>query len=167
MKEKSFKLIKLTQGKFAMVDPDLFDYLNQWNWIFSSTGYAQRHVIFPNKKIRRAVLMHNIILDNHSPSPTNFVDHINGIRLDNRRINLRICTQTQNAQNYPGWSNKKSSIYKGVFKRENGKFRVIIQANGQRYHIGQYNTEIEAAKVYNDNAILLHGEFANLNKIEA
>lgn len=88
------------------------------------------------------------------------VDHINGNTLDNRRHNLRICTQAQNLANRKKNSNWKYSKYKGVgWHRQNSSFT----ASCKRKKIGYFKNEIEAALAYDKCAKEFYGEFAKLN----
>lgn len=88
------------------------------------------------------------------------VDHINGNKLDNRKSNLRICTDAENARN----SSKKSGNFKGVqWRSDKHKFRARIMDNGKEIFIGYFTNEIEAAKAYDTKAKELFGEFARLN----
>ena len=89
------------------------------------------------------------------------VDHINGVRDDNRLTNLRVCTRTQNAQNSRHLSSR--SKFKGVAV-EKGCYRARITAAGTRTHIGYFRTAEEAAAAYDAVATKLHGEFACTNK---
>ena len=91
------------------------------------------------------------------------VDHINQNGVDNRRINLRIATATQNRQNT---SKQKSNTsgYKGVMK-DKTKWRAMIRDNGRRIHLGMFDNKIDAAIAYNKAAIKYHKEFACLNTI--
>lgn len=91
------------------------------------------------------------------------VDHINGNRLDNRKINLRICSSSDNSKNRP----KNKGNYKGVYlDKLRNKWIAQITKNYKCYHIGSFEKEIEAALAYNEKAKELHGEFAYLNKIQ-
>lgn len=70
------------------------------------------------------------------------VDHINHNRADNRKKNLRVCTQKENMNNlYP---NCKGGKY--IFKVGN-KFRVQVPKNGKNKHLGMFSTLEEAQKV--------------------
>lgn len=92
------KLIKLTQGKFAIVDEENYDLLSQHNWhVRKSWGnyYAVRNVLFDDGR-RLPIDMHRIIMGAKSGQ---YVDHINQNSLDNRRCNLRICSNAENARN--------------------------------------------------------------------
>lgn len=96
------------------------------------------------------------------------VDHINGDRLDNRRDNLRECTQAGNLQNARArvmhGSLPVQSPFKGVSGAKGGKWRAYISAAGQRYiHLGTFDAPEEAARAYDAAAIEHFGEFARLN----
>ena len=86
------KYIPLTQGKFAIVDDDMYEYLNQWKWCLRKKSersfYAGRND-WENKK-NHIVTMQQLIMN---PPKGMVIDHINGNGLDNRRCNLRICTR--------------------------------------------------------------------------
>lgn len=93
------------------------------------------------------------------------VDHVNGDGLDNRRLNLRVCTHAQNMRNR---KHNKNGVghYKGVWRdrrRNNNRYRAEIYANGKRFALGWFDGEKLAAEAYDDAAIQLHGEFARLN----
>jgi hypothetical protein len=94
-----------------------------------------------------------------------FVDHINGDKTDNRRENLRLCTNAQNLRN--GKSRGGASKYKGVsFHKQNKNWVASIMVDGMAKHIGSFAREEDAARAYNDAAMMLHGDFARLNVIE-
>lgn len=92
------------------------------------------------------------------------VDHINGDGLDNRRTNLRKCTNAQNMYNMR--RGRGRSTYKGVawFTRDSC-WRAYICKNGKQIHLGYHNTEREAAIAYNVAARALFGEFTRPNVI--
>lgn len=103
--------------------------------------------------------LHRLIMDN----PVNVVDHINGNTLDNRRSNLRLCSQANNSANR-NKSYKNTSGYKGVSKARN-KWAAKITKDYKVYHIGNYTTPELAALAYNKRAVELFGQFAKLNVI--
>lgn len=157
------KTIPLTQGRVAIVDDADYEWLSQWRWCVrkrDSTYYAVRGVRI-NGKVR-AIHMHRVIVN---PPLDKQIDHINGDGLDNRRCNLRLCTQSQNNMNSRK-RNDCSSIYKGVtwHKREQ-KWHARIKMNGRLRHLGYFRDEDEAAKAYNQTATELFGSFARLNVI--
>lgn len=157
------KLLMLTQGLFALVDNNDYERLALHKWcIVRSHGvpYARRtDYAFGRRKPQR-VWMHKDIL--HA---CGVVDHVNGDTLDNRKENLRECTRTENARNQRGHTNKKSSQFKGVFRRLRHKhpWYAMISVNGKLQHIGVFGNELDAAKAYNEAALKFHGVFARVN----
>jgi hypothetical protein len=159
----TFKQIPLTQGKVALVDEADFDLVCQFKWRarFSyGRWYASRTVKHPDGK-RRDVQMHRFILGN----ATEHTDHINHDGLDNRRVNLRPCSRTQNAHNR--MTQKHTSSFKGVcFFKETGKWHASICINKKKVHLGYFLTEREAAAAYDGAAVAAFGQFARTNQQE-
>jgi len=106
--------------------------------------------------------LHRLIMD---ASIDEQVDHKNGDRNDNRKNNLRLCTNIQNAQNRKLLKNTISG-YKGVTWHNSSNMWVSrIGVNGQRKTLGYFRDKIDAAKAYNEAAIKYFGEFAKLNDL--
>jgi len=152
------KRIPLTQNKFAIVDDEDFDQVNQYKWYFNN-GYARRWYLDKKTKKEGYMTMHRLI--NNTPKGMD-TDHINHNGLDNRKENLRSATRNQNNQNY--LPQKHSSKYKGVYwNKKEKKFKAYIGLNGKAIHLGYFKTEIEGAKAYDRKAKEIYGEFAYLN----
>lgn len=91
--------------------------------------------------------------------PTNEIDHINGVKDDNRFSNLREATRGQNTRNSK--TRKDSSVgLKGV-SPDRGKFRARITLNGVRIYLGTFATKEEAFEAVRAARRELHKEFAN------
>jgi hypothetical protein len=94
------------------------------------------------------------------------VDHKNRNPKDNRKSNLRHCSQSLNQANAIKTLRKTTSQFKGVaFIKYYQKWRAYIKKDGRLYFIGNFSTEKEAALAYNKRAFELFGEFARLNNI--
>jgi hypothetical protein len=147
------KLIALTQEKSAIVDDEDYDFLNQWKWYahFETWAwYATR--VYKKKRI----YMHRVIMKATSKQ---YCDHVNGNGLDNRRINLRLCTSSQNAANSKK-SRNTTSQYKGVcWHKQIKRWVAYIQED----FLGSFKDEVEAAKEYDRVARQRFGEFAKTN----
>ena len=147
------RVIKLTQGKEALVDDEDYEFLNQWKWSLAN-GYAQRQV--GGRKNTKSVYMHCLIAGGKA-------DHIDENPLNNQRSNLRRCTVQQNAMNR-GPQENNTSGYKGVTwnKRDQG-WTAQLHVLGKRKFLGTYKDILEAAAAYDKAARELHGEFAYQN----
>ena len=89
-------IIELTQGKVALVDDSDYEYLSQFKWYSSSHGYAMRNGKMVNRVREKRISMHREILG--VTDPNIHVDHINFDILDNRKSNLRICSNSENSK---------------------------------------------------------------------
>ena len=75
------------------------------------------------------------------------VDHVNGIRTDNRLSNLRASNKRLNGENRKGPTIKNKSGFLGVTKHGPG-WHAAIRINGKQTHLGTYNTPEEAYHIY-------------------
>jgi len=157
-------LIPLTLQQFAIIDSEDFQMLSRYKWqaepIKRRTGgyYALRAYAINGRKPK--MYMHRVII---GAKPGDYVDHINGNGLDNRKENLRICTTQQNRCNSPGLLNS-SSIYKGVtWNKQCRKWQASIKVKSKNTHIGLFLNERDAAIAYDKVAAEKFGEFAWLN----
>ena len=138
-------------GLVALVDDEDYEWLSKWNWTAVSThrkngGYAVR------VENGRMILMHRQILE--APDGAE-IDHINGRGLDNRRNNLRFATRQQGLANRAVFKSNKSG-FKGVHYDEKiGKWKMVFSAH--------FDSAEEAARVYDQLARLIFGEFAKTN----
>ncbi len=89
------------------------------------------------------------------------IDHINGDKLDNRKVNLRICTSSQNAMNRKSLGNRFG--YKGIVNYRNGKYQAMIWDGKHNLNLGMFTTKEDAAKAYDNAAVEIHGIYARLN----
>ena len=110
------KKITLTQGKETIVDDDDYEILMEHKWYAHKSSrkkdkfYAERMAPVDSNGKQKIIHIHRVIIN--APKGMQ-VDHINGNPLDNRRENLRICTNQQNGMNR-GKPKDNTSGYKGV-----------------------------------------------------
>lgn len=146
-----------TKGEELYFDLADFEYVKRYGWYIDAKGYVIGTI--DGKKSQR---MHRLF----SPEAEQ-VDHINNIKHDNRRENLRPVTNAQNQMNQPKCKKPKSSRYKGVcWYKTSEKWMSRIGINKKSKHLGYYITEEEAALAYNKAASFYFGEYANLNVIQ-
>jgi hypothetical protein len=97
----------------------------------------------------------------HGEWPKYCVDHINGLKADNRICNLRGATRIENGQNRGHQSNNTSG-YKGVsFHKQARKWQAQIGVNKKMIWLGLFGCPTTAWLAYAAAAKLHHGEFAS------
>ena len=157
----TFRRIPLTQGKYAVVDPDDYWRLSKHKWYALRNGrifYAARSEKTDNGQ-KCYLPMHRAVLN----VPNNMVvDHINRNGLENRKANLRPATHAHNMRNRAKRSDRTyNSKYKGVSQRRDRKlYEAQIRINGRPIFLGRFTDEITAAKAYDRAAQKYHGQFA-------
>lgn len=145
---------KPIQG-YAIVSDNDFIELNKYKWHISG-GYAVREGVNKNGR-RKRIKMHRTILNIKKKE---YCDHINGDKLDNRRENLRVCTNQQNQRNSKKHIDSKSK-YKGIrFHHGKWEVRVSIDKNNRIHRY--FDSKLKAVTAYNKIVKKYHGEFARL-----
>jgi hypothetical protein len=94
----------------------------------------------------------------YGEEPPAQIDHINGIKTDDRLCNLRAADNAQNNRNRPAQGNNTSG-FKGVSKKRR-QWRARISVNGTEHSLGTFDTPEAAAAAYREAAERLHGAFA-------
>lgn len=151
--------IELTKGYWTLVDEEDYQKVIQYNWsayVRFRSGkpqvYAIRSISTP--KGRTTISLHRWLLA--APKGTE-IDHRNGNGLDNRRINLRLCTSSENSK--AKHSSCAKSGYKGV-SCSGSKWIARIRVNYKEIYLGTFTTARKASIAYNRAAKQHFGEFA-------
>lgn len=144
----------------SVVDNDC-EYLLNHNWIATKSS-SNIYAVMLNDDSEDKMPMHRMIMGN----PDEFViDHINGNTLDNRRLNLRICSNTENAANKSGSRKKDSRGIKWKNKGPNRYYTGHVRSNKKLLYAGSYQSKDTAIFARDLLCVQLHGEFScpNLN----
>jgi hypothetical protein len=145
--------ITLSKGKFAWIDLADFTLVCRFKWYavqvdgkwwYAATGKGS------------SIKMQHLILG------VNYVDHIDGNGLNNRRSNLRPSSPAENGKNRKKQRGKTSSPFKGVSKHGE-KWQASIQADGEQKYLGVYDDPVAAARAYDLAAIKYHKTHAHTN----
>lgn len=78
------------------------------------------------------------------------IDHVNGVKNDNRLSNLRKASNSENQMNRANPCANNQTGHLGVnFNKLANKYAARVQNNGKRVHVGYFDTPEDAAKAYN------------------
>ena len=179
------KKIPLGNRLFALVDDEDYQRVKKYSWhtckaggrarngeicvrAYNKTGMPKcyhppncQHRL--NKKNGNKLYLHRVIMN---VKKGELVDHINHNTLDNRKRNLRACTQQQNLRNRK--LQPHSSRFKGVCWHKGAKKWIAYIGGVEKrklFYLGLFTDEIEAGKAYNRAALKYFGEFGYLNPV--
>jgi hypothetical protein len=123
----------------ALVDGADAEAVGAYRWCMDGNGYAMRTIRVGGKKL--TVLMHRFVLGLGPGDPD--VDHVFGDTLDNRRANLRVATNGENAQNL-----HQRGPHRGTYwHAPRNRWYAHAKLAGKRHHLGSFATRDEAAGV--------------------
>ena len=139
----------------AIIDIDDVDRIKEYKWYAKNCRDTSMYCT------SNAVGQLHRFLLNLEKSDNILVDHINGNTLDNRKSNLRLCTNQENIRNCKVPKNNTSG-HKGVYWVANrNKWAAQITINNKTISLGRFNTLDEAVEKRKQAAIEHYGEFYN------
>jgi len=157
------------KDRYCLVDDDDYNVLSKHKWYLSRKGYAIRNRKYRNGiKDSLPIQMHKMVTKTSNDLT---VDHINCNKLDNRKQNLRLISNTENIRRR-GAQRNSGTGYKGVYLSKNKelakntiRYNVYIRVNKKLIFVGYFKDKDEAALAYNKAAKKYHGEYAYQNII--
>jgi len=154
----TMKQIKLTNtDRVILVDEEDFERISKFNWSLRKEC-IQRFGTVNNRRVSYSLA--NQIMNRFDCE----FDHADRDCCNNQKYNLREASRTQNMMNRAKWNKHTASKYKGVTSHSSGQWRARITVYKKQIYLGLFDTEIEAAKAYNNAAIEFFKEFACLNQ---
>ena len=130
-------------NKEMLFDAEDFDLVSKHTWRLHN-GYAETDIKIGAKY--KSICSHRLLID----CPTDkIIDHINRIRHDNRKSNLRIISRQENNHNQ---SNTKGCSWHNRDKVWSANIRV----NMKLIHLGTYKTQAEARAAYLEAKKIYH-----------
>lgn len=141
-----------SNNTFFLFDKEDYDKIKNYSWWYDGR-YVVAHTLANDCYTTATIRMHRLVLDIPDRENIN-VDHINLIRFDCRKSNLRKATNSENARNQPScFATSNNPV--GIKQISDNKFSVSILKN----QIGIYDTFEEAFKVRKQKEEELFGDF--------
>lgn len=141
--------IHFKDGRIGYFDLEDKELVEKTYWGLDVLGYAHGKI---NGRLAR---FHRHLFD----FPKETIDHINRDKLDNRKCNIRLCTQKENSRNLSIAKNNTSGVT-GVSKTKHGKWRSRIMVNRKYIHLGNFKTLEEAKEARMKAEIKYFGKFS-------
>ena len=94
---------------------------------------------------RKTYLLHRVLFFISTGLQPQEIDHVNGVKSDNRSSNLRGASRRQNEYNKPVSKESKTGV-KGVSLNDSGTYRARVRVNGKRVTLGSFLTIDKAEK---------------------
>lgn len=123
----------------------------------STTGYLRVRI----RELGGSIAVHRIIFFMHHGYVSEFVDHINCNKLDNRIENLRVATKSENLMNKEKHKNNTTGLKNVHFMKKSNKWFVSLGVNGKKKYCGVYEDLELAELVAIEAREKYHGSFAN------
>lgn len=143
-------------GDMFYVDLDDVSELQKYTWCIKNKNNNDYRLVSMTDGSMK--FMHRVIIGVQDTDIV--IDHINHIQYDNRKINLRACTNKENCRN-TSLSKNNSSGVNGVSKMPNGKYRAYINVDGKQKYLGVFDTIFEAKEARHRANEKYYKEFAN------
>lgn len=145
--------LKLINTKvYAIIDDEDYDKIKHLRWRLSTIGYVTAR----DNVLKQEVYIHRLLLN----APNNLlVDHINKNKLDNRKINIRLVTKSQNAMNSKKQNNNTSGCRGVYWRQERSCWLVYINVNGKRIGLGHYKDFNSAVATRKEGELKYFGEY--------
>lgn len=113
-----------------LCDLEDWNQLKQYTWFKTRQGYAR------SDSGPGYILFHVRVLNKYKGTD---IDHINGNPLDNRKINLRVCSHRENCMNQKKCKGNTSGTPGVSWYKNTGKWKVQIVVKGHHIHLGYFD----------------------------
>ena len=141
-----------------LIDTADVEMVKKYTWFMINPGYPATWTL-AGVENRKLLLLHRFLIN---AQPYQEIDHINRIKTDARRQNIRICTRSQNAHNTSLPRNNTSGV-KGVHQASKYSWRASMRINGSRIYRG-FSTFLQAVDKRKEWEIVINP--SGLNNVE-
>ena len=131
----------------TLVDNDDYNLIKGHKWCLDKNGYVKNS---KQEYLHRTITGETIL----------YVDHINGNKLDNRKSNLRVCSNADNLKNRVKLPSSNTSGILGVrYRSDRNRWYTEIQVNNEKIYLGNYTNKEDAIRARSKAEIKYFGEY--------
>lgn len=145
-----------TNGGMFKVDREDYSVIRDYCWCINPNGY----LVAWDSQTKKLIYLHRLLT---KPAPGLVVDHINGDRTDNRRINLRMCSQQNNSRNRNLSSNSSTGVCGIRYYPEMDLWGAYIFVDGKQIYLGSYQNKEDAVNARMEAEDNYFGEYSYAN----
>lgn len=150
------------KGEMFYFDLDDYEKINKYCWVQSNGYIVAREYGSQNKNIN----MHRLIMNMLDNDDSNiYIDHINHNKSDNRKLNLRLVTNSQNQMNRKTPLNNTSGVIGVSWSKSKQKWRAYIEKDSKYIHLGYYDEFEDAVAARKIGEEKYYGEYSYNNSI--
>lgn len=131
-----------SNGDTFYFDKEDYDIISNYVWHKDKYGYMKTNLIVNGK--RTLSLMHRMIAIENGYDENFVIDHINRVKTDNRKKNLRTCTIRENIINSSIRKNNSSGVVGVSWDKKRNKWSAQICVHRKNIHLGMFDTKDEA-----------------------
>lgn len=153
------------EGEKFYFDLEDYDLIKDYTWRVNNNGYGDRIITHYKEQL---ITMSRLIMGINQNKETNrtiYVDHINHLSYDNRKINLRIVTNTQNQMNKIIQSNNTSGVPGVYYKKSDKRWEATISINNQKIYLGSSKDKNKTIKMRKEAEEKYFGEYSYDNSM--
>lgn len=143
-----------TETNRTIIDIEDIDNIIKYKWHCRNNGYCGAN---------SNILLHRIVMN---AKKGEYIDHINGNRLDNRKQNLRKCTNQENNFNKGLYSHNTSGVTGVSWDKRRNKWEVSIKINQKKMYLGRFDNFNDAVNKRKETEMIYFGEFAYKENVE-
>ena len=155
-----FGLGKTNDGQEFIFDKEDYEKISKYTWYKNKNGYVLSNSYVDGK--RKTVHMHRLVMDVDNEF---VIDHINRNPSDNRKQNLRACTQNKNCINKSTRKNNKSGVVGVYYERSSGKWYAQISIEGKHMTLGAFDNKNDAINARRSAEEKYFGDFFDHDSI--
>lgn len=146
-----------TKNEEFYFDLEDYDLIKDYCWYKDAHGYIS------SKYDGKRILMHRLLMGTNDANI--IIDHVNHIRIDNQKTNLRIVNKSQNAMNHRILRNNTSGVTGVSQRKSNKKWRARITVNNKQIYLGQFNSFEDAVSARKKAEDKYFGEYSYDNSM--